>query len=344
MRISLPASKYAEDHQVTAFLDQLLKRIERLPTVQSVAAVSFLPTKPGTRWGFTVEDRLLTEDKKGPIASYRRISPKYFHAMGTPLLNGRYFGEHDVEGRPYVAIINEKMAREYWPDGDPIGKRIKRGGKNSQSPWLTVVGIVGSLNDPLKGSENEVYCPYTQDPPRGVNLVVRTSHDPLDPVHSIKTQVFDLDPDLPVSDVATMRGILSGNLTFFRFITILPGVFASLALLLAATGLYGIIAYSVSQRTHEIGIRMALGASSGDVLKMVLRQGLKLVLIGVAIGLAGAFVLTRVISSFLYNVSPTDPLTFVCVSLLLAGVALLASYIPARRAARIDPMVALRYE
>ena len=348
MNISLPESKYSEDHQAVVFFDQLLGRIETLPGVQSAAAVSHLPTKTGNYQGISIEGHPF-EPGQGPVAAYRRITPAYFHTMGIPLMKGRYFEERDTEGRPGVVIINQKMARGYWPEGEPIGKRLKLGGQDSKGPWLTIVGVTGDLRNPLKEQQegsvvSEIYVPHAQAARKAMRLVIRTAADPLTLVSAMRDQVSDLDADLPISEINTMKRILSGNLTLYRFITVLPSVFASLALLLAGTGLYGVIAHSVSQRTHEIGVRMALGAQVSDVLKLVLGQGMKLALIGVAVGLAVSFALTRVISSLLYEVSPTDPLTFVCVSLFFIGVALLACYIPARRATKVDPMVALRYE
>jgi len=349
MNISLPESKYSEDHQAVAFFDQLLKRVEPLPGVQSAAAVSHLPTKTGNYWGISIEGHRF-EPGQGPTVAYRWITPAYFRTMGIPLMKGRYFKEKDVEGRAGVVIINQKMAREYWPEGEPIGKRLKLGGQDSQKPWLTIVGVTGDLKNPFKklqgssGIENEIYVPHAQAALKAMRLVVRTAADPLALVSAIRDQVSELDPDLPISEINTTRRLLSGNLSLYRFITVLPSVFAALALLLAGTGLYGVIAHSVSQRTHEIGVRMALGAQVSDVLKLVVGQGMKLAFIGVAVGLAVSFALTRVISSLLYEVSPTDPLTFVCVLLFFTGVALLASYIPARRATKVDPMSALRYE
>jgi putative ABC transport system permease protein len=278
----------------------------------------------------------------------------YLQTMGIPLLRGRTFGPEDrLETQP-VAIVSQSFARKFWPSQDSIGKRIRWGVRD---PWETIVGVVGDVNqgpfsDPLAP---HVYRPYNQLPaaflendPFGdwhaMNLALRTQADPSSLAAAILAQVHSLDPDLAVANIRTMTQVISSSVAGARFNTILIGTFAGVALFLAAIGVYGVLAYTVTRRTHEIGIRMALGAKREDVLRLVVGQGLKLTFIGVAIGAVVALALTRFLASLLYGVKPADPLTFVLVSVALAGAAALACYLPARRAAKVDPMVALRYE
>jgi len=330
--------------QSAAFFGQLQERAATLPMVRHAALVSYLPTQMGSRWS-AVSEEAAVQDGEGPQAAYRSATAGYFQAMGMPLLKGRDFDEQDTPGRPDVVIVNERLARRCWPNDDPIGKRLKPGGPKSGQPWLTVVGVVGNTNNPLNGGwELEMYRPLDQYPARGMSLVVRTEGEPLTVVRNLRAEVFSLSPDAAISEVVTMRQILSSNLSGYRLITVLPGIFAAAALLLAATGLYGTLSYSVNQRTREIGTRMALGAGMSDVLQMILRDGVKLVVIGSALGLIAALAVMRVVRSYLYQVSPCDPLTFLAVVLLLTVVATVACYIPARRAAKVDPMVALRRE
>jgi putative ABC transport system permease protein len=247
-----------------------------------------------------------------------------------------------------VVIVNEELARKQWPDQDPIGKRLRIGGRGSNWPWLTVVGVVGNVRTqwPTPNFFRELYVPYTQYPwllaPR--HLIVRTASSPTSVAVAIRREVAALDKDQPVSDIRTLDQLVGEAVAQQRFAMVLLGVFAALALVLAAVGIYGVMAYSVAQRSHEMGIRMALGAQSGEVLRLVVGRGLILTVAGVGVGLAGALALTRFLTSLLYGVRPTDLRTLASVSLLLSGVALLASYIPARRATKVDPMVALRYE
>lgn len=335
---------YGSAQPPPAFFEQLLPRVQRLPSVQSAAVVSYLPTQYASRYS-AVDEETAAQDGEGPQAAYRAVSPSYFDTMGIPLLKGRDFSEQDIEGRPYVAIVNERLARTCWPDQDPIGRRLKPGGPRSEHPWLTVVGVVASTNDPLNHGYNlEMYRPLAQFSKTAMTLVVRTKGDPMALARAVRTQIADLDPDVPVSRITTMKRLLWGNLSLYRFITMLPAVFAATALLLAIVGLYGMMSYLVSQRTREIGIRMALGAGVGAVLRMVIGEGMKLALIGLLLGLGAALVAVRILARYLYEVSPRDPATFVVVALLLTTAAFAACYLPARRAARIDPMVALRYE
>jgi putative ABC transport system permease protein len=274
-------------------------------------------------------------------------SDDYFQTMGIRLVRGRFFDAHDTGEAPGVAIIDEAMARKYWPGEDPLGKRITFEGGRQNPRWREVVGVVGHVrNEGLEGeSRVQYYVPYAQraDSPN-LFLAVRADGDPASLAPSVRGAIAGVDKDLPVYRVTTMERMVSDSLAQRRFSVFLLGVFAALALVLAVVGLYGVMSYAVAQRTHEFGLRMALGAQRRDILKMVVGQGLLLVGVGLAAGLLGALALTRVMSSLLYGVSATDPLTYAGIALLLAAVALLASYVPARRATRVDPMVALRYE
>ena len=275
----------------------------------------------------------------------RTITPDYFHTMRIPLLKGRAFSERDREDASRVVVINEALARRFWPNDEAIGKRL---GFRASDPqiWHEVIGIVGNVKHRSLDAhpKPELYFPYLQYPGNFMTLVVRTPSDPVNAISAVRNQVLGLDPDQPVFDIKTMDERLSKSVAVSRFIMLLLGVFAALATLLAAVGIYGLMSYTVSQRTHEIGVRMALGAGAGDVVKLVLRDGLKLVLAGVGIGVAGALMLTRLMESLLFEVSSTDTLTFIVITSILAGVALAACFVPARRATRVDPMVALRYE
>jgi len=272
--------------------------------------------------------------------------------MGIPLLKGRAFAEQDTQDFPGVVIINEAMAKHFWPGEEAVGKRIKMGGFGSEAPWLSVVGVAKDVRQYELNTESkpEMYFPYSQANVSGSaafgmrDLAVRASSDPLSLAAAVRNEVWAVDKDQPVSNIRTMEQIMSGSVSRQRFNMLLLGIFAAVALILAAVGIYGVMSYTVAQRTHELGIRMALGAQSGDVLKLVIGQGMKLTLIGIAIGLAAAFALTRLMSSLLYGVSATDPLTFAAISVILTGVALAASFVPARRAIKVDPIVALRYE
>jgi putative ABC transport system permease protein len=268
--------------------------------------------------------------------------------MEIPLLQGRTFDTHDVLKAPHVVIINETLARRYFPDADPIGKRITLNDETNpkEEDWETIIGVVKDTKpraldgDPVA----EMYMPFAQAPQRSMALMIRTTNKPEGMIASVRREVQTLDPNLPVYNVRTMGGVISESIAAQRFRTSLLGVFAVIALILALIGIYGVMSYAVTQRTHEIGIRMALGAQTSDVLKLVVSNGLALALTGVLVGLAASFALTRVMSQLLFGVQPTDPLTFMVIALLLTGVSLLACYIPARRAAKTDPMIALRYE
>ncbi|HYY56574.1 MAG TPA: ABC transporter permease [Pyrinomonadaceae bacterium] len=349
MRLSLPQSKYAEAKQQRAFFEQLTARVSALPGVESVGAVNFLPmSKSGNMWSFAIEGR---GNAVGPNLHFRMISPDYFRTLSIPLDRGRQFTEQDREGAPPVAVINETMARTFFPGEDPLGKRIKLASMTSPFPWLAVVGVVGDVKHYGLDEETkpELYVSYLQPLLPNFNvsslfLAVRTTAEPAGLAAAVRREVAVLDKDQPVADIKTMEERLSESVAPRRFNMLLLAIFAALALILAAVGIYGVMSYSVTQRTHEIGVRMALGAQGSDVLRLVVGQGMILALAGVALGLLGAFALTRVMKTLLFNVSASDPLTFAGVAFVLSAVALLACLIPARRATRVDPMEALRYE
>lgn len=351
MRIALLGPRYKDQTRQVEFLRELLRNVEPLPGVKSAAVIDGggLPPDGGNGMDFLIEGRPTPPPNQTPDASYRVISRDYFRTMGIRLLRGRYFTDADNEHFPGVAVINETLARDYWPGRDPLGSRVEfleQRGKRSTS--FTIVGVVKSAKN--LGLEvaprDEIYVPYTQHPPffEPRTLLVRTSGDPALLTATVRQAVAAIDKDQPISDVRTMDQIVTQAEAGHRFPMVLLGVFAALALILAGTGIYGVVSYGVSQRTHEIGIRMALGAQKTDVLRHVLGEGMVLAVIGVGIGIAAAAGLTRFLASLLYGVKPTDPLMFIAVSLILAGVALLACYIPARRATKVDPVVALRYE
>jgi putative ABC transport system permease protein len=347
MRVPLPKAKYDEVEKRRAFFQQLLERVRSLPGVESAGAISNLPLS-GSAWGrsLTVEGRPVLSVGQAPMINHCVITPGYFRSMGIPLLMGRDFNETDKQDALKVTVIDERLAREYWPNESPVGKRIRFGPPESNEPWHTIVGVVGEVRHQRldMATRKSIYIPFDQIPVREMAITVRSQGDPLSLVGAVRNQVRELDADQPVTAIRPMTDVISRSVWQPRLYTILFAVFAAVALVLSSVGIYGVISYSVTQRTHEIGIRMALGASARDVLRMVVGQGMILTLVGIALGLLGAFGLTRMMESLLFGVTATDPATFVGVSLLLGCVALLACYIPARRATRVDPMVALRYE
>ena len=282
-----------------------------------------------------------------PYAGVRVVTPDYFQTMGIPHLRGRSFTEQDQGNTPGVVIVNEALANRYWPNEDAIGKRL---GSFEEVPgkqkWLEIVGVVGNVRHKASEMEvmEEVSFPYKQSPGDFMNLVVRTTSDPASMVPAIRSQVLSVDKDQPVSDIMTMDQRVAKSVAAKRFVMFLLGAFSILALGLASVGIYGVMAYLVTQRTQEIGVRMALGAQKRDVLKLVVRKGMALAIIGAAIGLVASLALTRLMRSLLFEVTPTDWLTFVTASTVLLIAALLASYIPAHRATKVDPLTALRYE
>ena len=348
MKIVLPELKYREHAQRSAFYSDLTRRLESVPGVKSAAVTTNLPLyKQGNSIGITIEGRPEPPPGQPLIVVTRIISPKYFETMSIPLLRGRPLTDQDTATSPNAVVISETMARRHWPGEDPIGKRISPGRPESPSDWVSVVGVVQDVRqfDLIAEPRPQMYFSYQQMgffAPR--DLVVKTDVDPLSLAGTVRKTVWEVDKDQPVSNITTMDEIVAESVARQRFSMLLLAIFAGLALLLAAVGIYGVMSYSVAQRRGEIGIRMALGAQKRDVLKLTVGRSLKLVLIGVAVGLVGAFMLTRLMSSLLFGVRPTDPTTFAAISLLFIGVALIASYLPARRATRVDPLVALRYE
>ena len=347
MRVQLPARKYREDAQVLAFFRQATERLAALPGVRSVSVVSYLPfyTGLGARTSFSIEGRPPAVPGSEPSTDVRVADENYFRTLGIPLRAGRTFTPQEAVADRRTIIVNETLARKYFPGEDPLGKRITVPMSDKPEPH-EIVGVVGDVKyDKLNGEPYPmVYWTHPQLPYEVMSLVVRTQGDPLALAEPARRAIQSIDKDQPVADLRTMESWVGESVARTRFGTLLLTVFAALALTLAAVGIYGVMAYTVTQRTHEIGIRMALGALTSDVLRLVVWQGLALTLAGVCLGLAGAVALTRVMSGLLYGVTATDPVTFAAVALLLVGVALLACYIPARRATKVDPMVALRYE
>ena len=344
MQVALAAQKYPEPSQRTAFFQQLVHRVESLPGVQAVGTISQLPMsgqQEDTR--FTIEGKPAGPDEQS-YANSRVASPDYFRALGIPLLKGRYFTDADSMTAPQVVIISDSFARRFFPEEDPIGQHIAI---DIGEPWKgEIVGVVGDIrhNGLAADSWREMYVNQYQAPTAGANLVVRAASDPTRLTAAIKSEAHQMDKDVPVYNVQTMEKLVSESVAQPRFRTLLLAIFAAIAMTLAAVGIYGVMSYYVTQRTHEIGIRMALGASSRDVMKMVVRQGMALAVAGLGIGLVGAFLLSKLMASLLYQISASDPATFAIISATLAAVAFLASYVPARRATKVDPLVALRYE
>jgi putative ABC transport system permease protein len=350
LRVILRGSRYSDLPERTAFCQQAVQRMRSLPGVRDVGAISFLPlTMQGRTTGIAVEGEPPPAPGQVPFADFRSVSPGYFATMGIPLLQGRDFSWDDAPQSLPVMIVSQTMARNFWPRGDAIGKRIKLGGVNSGAPWVTVVGIVADVRqlELIGAPRSAMYLPASQDAGTGDTLrdwVVRASGDPATLASAVRSAVWAIDPTLPISRMQTMESVRSSYLGPQQFNLTLVALFGALALILAGVGLYGVAAYCVAQRRREIGIRIAMGAQGNDVVRLVLGYGTKLAALGLAFGSLTALVLTRLVSTLLYGVSEHDPLTFAGVTLLLASVAVIASYIPARRAMRVDPLVALRYE
>lgn len=347
MRIVVPGARYSQPDQVRNFYREVLRRVSALPGVTKVGANNGIPLSgSGGSGTTTIDDPAFPDDRGTPEADMRVVTPGYFEAMGMTMLSGRMFDERDSETGQPVAIIDETMAQTFWPNEDPIGKRLKRGGRQSTQPWLTIVGVARhvryrTLEEP---SRVQLYMPHAQVPITGMSLAIKTNLEPRTLSNSIQREVIAVDREQPVWSIRTMDELMATSVMRRQLIMTLLTLFAGIALMLAAVGIYGVISYWVTQRSHEIGIRVAIGASRLDVLKMVLGQSMSVVLIGVVIGLVGAVALTRVMATLLYNVSTTDAATFAGYSAALILVGLVASYLPARRATRIDPVTMLRQQ
>jgi len=349
--VPLSSKAYAQPAQRMEFFDELLARARSLPGVTSAGSALVLPvTGSGSTIHFNIEGHPPKSPHDYILIGYRPVSAEYLQTLRVRLLAGRMLRESDTERAPYVAVVNESTARQYFPGQSPLGKRIQLGAiPNTEVPWMEIVGVVGDMKQSLATeASSEMYIPYRQAdsmlPIFAMSVVLRTAGDPHAEASALRSAVHDLNPNQPLVNFRTMQDNIATSVSDPRFRTILLGIFAASALLLSIIGLYGLMAYSVNQRTSEIGIRLALGAQHADVTKMILRDGLKLVLIGIALGIGGALALTRALARFLYGVLPNDPATFIAVPLVLAIVALVACYIPARRAMKVDPIVALRYE
>ena len=349
LELTMTGRKYGDAAIVLETYKQLWDRLGALPGVVAAGGVSALPLSQMMAWGpITVEGRPLPEGQAFINVDIRTVSGDYFRAMEIPLVDGRLFTDHDTRETERVVIVDEHMARQLWPGESAVGKRIRTGGFDVRpdTPWMTVVGVVGRIKQDGLDADSRMayYRAHRQAPSRGMNVVVRGSGDPAALAPAVSAGIRTLDPDLPIYNLRTMEQRVDESLARRRFAMLLLSLFAALALGLAAVGIYGVIAYLVSQGTREIGIRMALGATPAAIRLLVVRHGVWVAVGGLAIGLAGAFLLTRFMDSLLFGVRPSDPLTFVGIAVLLAAVSLAATYLPARRAARVDPVVIMRSE
>ncbi len=344
MRISLPAARYGADGQRAQFLNRFFQQVDALPGVEASGAISFLPlTGLGAATSMEIVGKPRPERGQEPVTDVRVIAHDYLKTMGVPLLKGRLLSDDDAADAKGRVVINETMALRHWPGEDPIGKRVRISWDNQEDE---VVGVVGDVKHSGLDAESRAmtYWPFARNPYGTMTVAVRTTGDASQAVTSIVGLVRALDPELAVAGIRTMDEVVSNSVAERRLTMLLLTMFAGAALLLAAVGIYGVIAYGVTQRTQEIGIRMALGAQRSDVLWMVVKQALVMALAGIVVGSTGALLLTRLMQGLLFQVKPADPVTFGVVSAILAAVAVLASYIPGRRATRVDPVIALRAE
>ena len=347
MRIALPDAVYSKPEQVRGFYERLLDQVRSLPGVESAGAVSALPLSGlGSSGTIMVDSKLVPREVTTPEADQRAATADYFKAMGISLVRGRFFEARDSDTAAPVAIVDESLARTYWPGQDAVGRRLHRGGDGSTAPWATIIGVVRHVrNRTLEArSRVEVYWPENQRSSGAMTLAIRTSGDPMNLAATIQREVSGIDPDLPVYRVRTMTEVMGDSLQRRRLALVLLGVFAGLALLLASLGIYGVTTYGVAQRRMEIGLRMALGADRGQVVRMLIRGGMGTIAVGLALGLGLALSLTRLMHGLLFAVGASDPLSLVGAALLLTIAAFLAILIPAQRATKVNPMDALRYE
>ena len=346
-QVALPNAKYPKPEQTRAFFGELVTRVQQLPGVQAAGAVSFLPLSgAGNSGTTTVDSRGVAPQDASPEADWRVVTPGFFQAMGISLISGRLFEARDNETAAPVAIIDETMAHTYWPNEDPVGQRIKRGGMKDTAPWMTIIGVVHHVRYRTLEARSRVqlYWPEGQNPTPFMGLAIRTSSNPMSLAPALQKTVLDLDPQQPIDRVVTMQSLMADSLAFRRLTLTLLAAFAGGAMLLAAIGIYGVTAYMVTQRSQEIGLRMALGASRTDVLNLVVKQGMSLTLIGLAAGIVLSLGLTWVLGTLLFSVRPYDPVSLAAAAAVLALIALIACSLPAWRATRVDPLVALRHE
>ena len=347
MRVALVGPAYSEEARRVSFYQGLWERIRRLPGVEASGGVSALPLTGGIGWGgITIEGYDASSGQSLIQSDMRAASVGYFETMKIPLIRGRFFAEQDTKESARVVIVDENMARTYWPNADPIGKRLKFGSAGNNNPWMTVVGVVTNVKHYALDADSRValYVPHLQSGAGSLSIAARTTADPANIAGAVTREVRAMDPNLPIYDVKTMEQWLLESLARRRFAMLMLGLFAVIAMLLAAVGIYGVMSYTVAQRTREIGVRVALGAQTRDVLRLVVRQGMLLAGVGIGVGLAAAIGATRLMTGLLFGVRATDPITFAAIALLLAIVALLACLLPARRATQVDPLVALRVE
>jgi len=347
-RLTPSGTRFTTQADFDKFYNTVLEKISTVPGVQDAGIINTLPLDKGPTTGFRVEGRPIETRDKWPMVNFRSVSPNYFRAMGIPVVQGRAYTDRDDANAQSVIIINQQTVRDIFPNENPIGKRITFGSvdQNQQPLWVEIVGVVANIRslELREESTPEIYFPAMQNSWPAVSLVVRSSVEPESLSGSIRQVVHDVDKSVPVSQVKTMDHIVTESITQPRFNLFLLGLFSTVAMLLSAAGIYGVTAYTVSQRTHELGIRLALGAQVSDVLKMILGQGMAVIGIGLVLGLAAAFALMRLLRSLLFGVGENDPLTFAAITLVLLTVALVACYIPARRATKVDPLEALRAE
>ena len=345
-RISLPRSKYKKPEQTRAFQEELLQKIKALPGVQAAGTINHTPLNGFGMIVYTAIEGQPPPDKEDPPIGAGVVSPEYFQALKIPLLNGRPLDERDGPAQQKVALVNQAFARRFFPKGDVLGKRVGFACEETEGLCRTIVGVVGNIRQESLTDEvaAELYVPSAQMPVNGITLFVRTTSDPLSSVAAVRSQILAVDKNQPIYDVKTLAQRVSDATAVSRSLTVLFSTFALLALVLGLVGIYGIVSYAVTQRTQEIGIRMALGAQARDILQLVIRHGFVLVLTGIVLGVAGAFAFTRFLATLLFGITPTDTLTFVVVSAIFFLIAMFASLIPARRATKVDPLTALRYE
>jgi putative ABC transport system permease protein len=349
--VSLPNARYGTRELQTAFFDELRQRLAAVPGVVSVGGNVSLPMS-NNNWtrSFRVEGYTPPPKANGPWGDFRIVTPGYFETMGIPITRGRGFDATDVASGRKVAIVDEVLAKKYWPGQDPIGKRVGYGQVDGQPAWFDVVGVVGHImqNSPKDDEHTQLYRPFAQSAQTQLGLVVKTRGEPLDLIPTVRRLVLGIDPQQPIFAAAPMQQWVTGSSSQPRFLSLLLGLFAAVAATLAAVGIYGVMSYTVAQQTRELGIRLALGAERGNVLRLVMNKGLLLAGVGVAIGVAGSFALGKVMATQLFQVlfqtNVIDPAVFAAVAVGLIAVALVATLVPARRAMRVDPMEALRSE